>query len=196
MATRADALPTRPPLTLVQKLVLAALILGGLGVAYYLIKPMLLGDEPPIRVRNGSVDLVLPSPPDWTGEWAAESDDWTPSKGKGSGTLLVKVESAAGFSCGAGQTGSGKEVWISYSDDPERVTLKAEGSSGKTKVRPKNKLLAAGTLVLRYGQEGAGYITGVGAKDGSNEWSCTFTAREQLGTIIICPAGQSVCSKQ
>ena len=193
MAENSGRTSTKPPLTTYQLIAIVAVILALAALTYFAFRLFTTGVEPPIRVRNGSIDLVLPSPPEWTGDWAGENDDWTPSKGKGSGTFLVKVESAPGFSCATGQTGSGKEVWISYSEDPERVTLKAEGSSGKTKVRPKNKLVKASSQLLRYGREGVGYITGVGAKDGSNEWSCTFTAREQLGTIIICPAGQSVC---
>jgi hypothetical protein len=141
-----------------------------------------LSNEPPIRVRNGSMKITLDS-----GAWKDDGDAWSPSTGNNGGGFTVTVDCAPGFSCEKGQTASGKEVWVLYSDKTE-VTFKSAGSSGKTKVQPKNRLAKADPQELRYGQAGdKGYIIGVGVKDGANTWSCTFSSRDALSVINIIP---------
>lgn len=141
-----------------------------------------LSNEPPIRVRNGSMKITLD-----TGDWNDDGDAWSPSTGNNGGGFTVTVDCAPGFSCENGQTAIGKEVSVLYSDKTE-VTFTVAGSSGKTKVRPKNKLARATSRELQYGQPGdKGYITGVVVKDGGNRWSCTFSSREALSVINIMP---------
>ena len=147
------------------------------------------GDEPPIRVRNGSVDVELPETADWT----ADGDAWTPSKGRGSGTFQVKVESAPGYSCKAGQTGSGKEVWVWYSETAEQVTFKSEGRPERRRSGQRPSSRKPAIRYLRYGQEKPGYITGVGVRDGSKTWSCTFSSAAELIAIDICSSPGTVC---
>jgi hypothetical protein len=121
------------------------------------------------------------------GEWTPDGDAWSPSTGRNGGGFTVTVVCTPGFSCEQGQTASGKEVWVLYSDETE-ITFKSTGSSGKTKVKPKDKLAKAKSEVLQYGQTGdKGYIVGVGVKDGAKTWSCTFSSREALSVINIMP---------
>ena len=139
-------------------------------------------NEPPIRVRNGSMKITLDA-----GDWKEDGDAWSPSTGNNGGGFTVTVDCAPGFSCENGQTASGTEVWVLY-DDKAEVTFKCAGSSGKTKVRPKNTLAKAAFGELQHGQPGdKGYITGVGVKDGAKKWSCTFRSREALSVINIIP---------
>jgi hypothetical protein len=141
-----------------------------------------LSDEPPIRVRNGSMTITLDS-----GDWKDDGDAWSPSTGNNGGGFTVTVDCAPGCNCENGQTASGKEVWVLYSDKTE-VTFRSTGSSGKTKVQPKNKLAKAKARELQYGQAGdKGYIIAVGVRDGANKWSCTFSSHEALSAINIIP---------
>jgi hypothetical protein len=121
------------------------------------------------------------------GEWKDDGDAWSPSTGNNGGGFTVTVVCGPGCDCEKGKTASGKEVWVLYSDKTE-VTFRFAGSSGKTKVQPKNKLVKAATQELEYAPAGdKGYIIGVGVKDGANRWSCTFTSREALSAITIDP---------
>jgi hypothetical protein len=170
--------PLTPTLWILIVVVLIVLVGGGLYVVM-----SLLGDEPPIRVRNGSMEVVLAQ-----GEWKDDGDAWTPSEGKSRSAFTVTVVSANGHACQAGQTGSGKEVWVLYSDKSEFTFKFAGFFNPKTKVRPKDKLAKITPQLLRYGQpDDGGFVIGVGTRSGANTWSCTFASPEQLSEITIDP---------
>ena len=115
--------------------VLIVVVLLALVGASLFVVISLLGNEPPIRVRNGSMEVVLAQ-----GEWKDDGDAWTPSEGKSGKGFTVTVVSANGHACQNGQTGSGKEAWILYSGKTEFSFRFAGLFNPKTKVRPKNKL--------------------------------------------------------
>jgi len=140
-----------------------------------------LSDEPPIRVRNGSMTIALVS-----GKWKADGKAWTPFDGKNGGGFIVVVEIATRSGRMLGQPVFGKEVEISYSDGAV-ITFKRGTFSKKTKVTPKRDLLLTADPVLEYGQPGKGYITGVEVKDGSTSWRCGFENRAALSEIDIYP---------
>jgi hypothetical protein len=153
------------------------------------VKPT--GEEPPIRVRNGSMKLELDS-----GEWRDDADGWSPSTGKNAGGFTVKVESANGHTCGAGgQIARGNEVRVWYNSKPV-VSFRFAGASGKTKVQPRDSLARTSPQLLRYGKIGdSGVITGVEVKDGADTWSCTFKSGDALSVISVCPAPNRACDK-
>ena len=188
MAERTVRTAAKQPLTPTLWVLIVVVLITLVGAGLYVVMS-LLGDEPPIRVRNGSMEVVLGQ-----GEWKDDGDAWTPSEGQSRKGFTVTVVSANGHSCQNGQTGSGKEAWILYSDKTE-FTFKFAGIfNPKTKVRPKGELARVTPQVLRYGQPGdQGYIIGVGTKDGSNTWSCTFASREQLSEIIVCSKQGLAC---
>lgn len=140
-----------------------------------------LSDEPPIRVRNGSMTMTLVS-----GKWKADGKAWTPFDGKNGGGFIVVVEIAARSGRMLGQPVFGKEVEISYSDGAV-ITFKRGTLSKKTKVTPKRDLRQTADPVLEYGQPGKGYITAVDVKDRGTSWRCAFQSRAALSEIDIYP---------
>jgi len=87
-----------------------------------------LSDEPPIRVRNGSMTMTLVS-----SKWKADGRAWTPLDGRNGGGFIVVVELAPRSGRVLGQPVFGKEVAISYSDGAV-IKFKHGTFSTKTKV--------------------------------------------------------------
>jgi hypothetical protein len=175
--------PLTPTLWILIVVVLIVLVGGGLYVVM-----SLLGDEPPIRVRNGSMLIELAG----IQEWKADGDAWTPSDGKSAGTFQVKVDASGDAVCEGGRAASGKDISIWYSDNTE-VRFKLSGLFGKkTKVWPKDKLERADPRSLRYEQVGvSGYIARVEVK--GTPLKCTFSGASQLNAINICPGSNPAC---
>ena len=188
MAERTDRTAAKQPLTPTLWILIVAVLIVLVGGGLYMVMS-LLGDEPPIRVRNGSMDIELVQ-----GQWDDSGDGWSPSGGWNWGTFEVKVTSANGHPCGDGQTGSGKEVWVRYSDRTE-ISFTSTGSMmGKTRVKPKNKLEKVSPQLLRHGGAAdGGFIVAVGAKGGGKPWSCEFKERSDLDVISICPRSNPAC---
>jgi hypothetical protein len=138
-------------------------------------------DEPPIRVKNGSMTLTLVS-----SEWKGSERAWTPLAGTNAGGFIVVVEVRSRSRYALGQPVFGKEVEISYSDGAV-IKFKIGGRPGKTKVTPKRLLKKISDQVLEYGQPGKGYITGVEVKVPGTSWRCTFRGRTGLSEIDIYP---------
>jgi hypothetical protein len=138
-------------------------------------------DEPPIRVRNGSMTLTLVS-----SEWKASEKGWTPLDGTNAGGFIVVVEVATRSGRVLGQPVFGTEVGISYSDGAV-IRFKHGARPKKTKVTPKRALKKKKDDVLEYGQAGKGYITGVEVKDRNTSWRCAFNSRDGLSEIDIYP---------
>ena len=138
-------------------------------------------DEPPIRVRNGSMTIALDS-----SEWKASGEAWTPLDGTNAGGFNVVIEVATRSGRATGQPVFGKEVEISYSDGAV-IRFKRGPSSKKTTVTPKRVLQKTAGPVLEYGQPGKGYIDAVEVKDSSTSWRCAFESRDRLSEIDIYP---------
>ena len=164
-------------------------------------------DEPPIRVRNGSMILhaAEDSAAQKTWRWErqdSDSDEPEPSYSHepnhldpqlGS-QLWVKVQPGTGtYSCDGAQTiGSAPNVFIDYGSASDKVTVRFKRSkrttfaSRRTKVRPEGslKLVDAATLQV----PGEHFITEVRA----GSLRCTFGTKESLTMIYICST-ESVC---
>lgn len=138
-------------------------------------------DEPPIRVRNGSMTIALVS-----SEWMPSGQSWTPRDGTNAGGFIVVVEVVTRPGRVMGQPVFGREVEVFYSDGAV-IRFKHGPTSKKTKVTPKRALQKIADPVLEYGQPGKGYITGVEVKDRSTSWRCEFKSRTTLSEIDIYP---------
>jgi hypothetical protein len=145
-----------------------------------------LSDEPPIRVRNGSMKITLGS-----SQWAAAGQAWVPLEGTNAGGFIVVVEFATSSGRRLGQPVFGTEVDISYSDH-KVVKFKVDPSAKKTKVTPKGILQKTADRVLEHGQAGKGYITGVTVKDRGTSWTCALGSRNALSEIDIYPLPHAI----
>jgi hypothetical protein len=188
MAERTGRMAAKQPLTptlwILIVVVLIALVGGGLFVVM-----SLLGDEPPIRVRNGSMNIELDRE-----HWVDNGNGWSPSAGRPSGTHAVEVRTAGADTCPAQDP---KATWqvvsIMYSDKV-RILLTPSASSN-TVVTPKSELANPSNAprLLQHGAPGAGYIEQIELRGGGKPWSCTFTDAGQLSVINICPGLKPGC---
>lgn len=143
-------------------------------------------DEAPIRVRNGSLELILiTKSQDW--EAVGGSPNWRIDGGKRfTDNYEVTVAVKAGATCGGSLTATGSDVVLTYSNG-EKIRLQSTGRH--TFVKPDN---ANTTLVrdpnneqlLRYAP--AGFLQTIAVGNGANPATmCTFTAATQLDHIIV-----------
>ncbi len=147
------------------------------------------GNEPPIRVRNGSMifELVTKNWP--SAKWSSDGNNWTPSEGTSKGTLQVVVQSANGYDCPAGKSYQGNSVEVAY-DKTTKVTVHGSGN-GKTFLTPKAALdLVAGSndTVLKHGEDGVGVITSFVVRGHGQPQTCSVTPGAAHPTIdvLIC----------
>ena len=162
-----------------------------------------LSDEPPIRVRNGSIDVFAGEEDGTPWKWEAENGDADedqpsfshepnhlhPEFGKDLWVKVVAVGSPAAdsYECKNNvMTGTARMVFIDFTSGTSPVNGKLRRSrSGlinqRTKVRPKGALTldSTGTILKSAGD---GFVTSV--RVGSLE--CTFKKKESLDTIYIC----------
>jgi len=189
MAENSGRTSTKPPLTTYQLIAIVAAIVALAALTYFAFRLFTTGVEPPIRVRNGSMEIELGS-----GKWVGNGNGWSPSGGKPSSTYAVEVRTASGHSCPAQDPQARWQVVsITYSDNV-RILLTPSASSN-TVVAPKRELenpINAPRL-LRHGMPGVGYISQIDLRGGGNPWSCTFTAAQQLSVINICPGSNPAC---
>ena len=138
-------------------------------------------DEPPIRVRNGSMTIALVS-----SEWKPSGQSWTPADGTNAGGFIVVVEVVTRSGRVMGQPVFGKEVEIFYSDGAV-IRFKR----GPLRRRPRSRRSASSrrsrTRYWSMGNRATGYITGVEVKDRSTSWRCAFKSRAALSEIDIYP---------
>lgn len=167
------------------RLVVVVALLVALAGIGFVVSVVAQGDEPPIRVRNGSMEVELVS-----GTWVESGDAWSPSTGATAGTYFVKVVGGTGFTCEANRTvGSGNVVSVSYSDG---VMIRFTPANGKTGVRPKSDLTRVTPALLRHGTAGTGHISGV-TVTGPAGVTCSFPTAAALSEIRICPARNAFC---
>jgi len=145
------------------------------GIAWQKIRSS--GDEAPIRVRGGSIEIETQD-----GEWKDGNDAWvnTTSGKINVGELWVKVTSSTA-TCKA----MGKPVHVVYSIPNVRVTFTTSGAFiwNKTRVSPKGGMAFVDGKHLRAGTAGdGGHITEVRAKN----LTCSLAAGSENVEINIC----------
>ena len=163
---------------------MAAAALAGavlVGIVLYIASDFFdTGDEPPIVVKNGSIELkLLTATQSWVQDGTA--DKWKISSGtRGKEPFDITVAHTGG-TCSS-QTASGKIIRVTYSD-LSYVDLEARNKKTKVTVGPNGKVLApVGDKVITYGNAGVGYINGIIV---DNVPLCAFTAASQLTHIVF-----------
>jgi hypothetical protein len=172
------------------------LIVGGvtataLAIALFFFGAFSTGDEAPIRVRNGSLDLYVASNNQkWKpGTNPADARHWRINGGKrANAALSIAIAVNPGASC-SNQAATGDLLTIAYSvngvvvsvhDDPNDHYHAMVDSNADLVVSKKD----SNGRLLSY--ESDGYISSVTlTKGGTAVASCTFTKKEQLGDLVI-----------
>lgn len=135
------------------------------------------GDEPPIRVQNGSLDLQLLTRHE---HWIQQGDarHWKISGGARSKDLLdISVAVNTGASCDA-QAGSGHVLTLTYNDG---ATVQAQSSGNHTSVVSSADLtLSAKGHLLTY--SASGWISRITL---DKALTCNFSAKNQLADMVI-----------
>jgi hypothetical protein len=176
------------------------LIVGGvtaaaLAIALFFFGAFETGDEAPIRVRNGSLELYVASN---NQKWKhatnpGDARHWRISGGKRANAALsiaiaVNPSAGPGVSC-SNQAGTGDLLTISYSVNGVTVTVHDDPNDTKHTLVESNADLVVSKKdtnerLLAY--EPAGYINNITlTKGGTAVASCSFTKAEQLGDLVI-----------
>jgi hypothetical protein len=176
------------------------LIVGGvtaaaLAIALFFFGAFDTGDEAPIRVRNGSLELYVASN---TQKWKhatspGDAKHWRISGGKRKNQTLsiaiaVNGSTAPGASC-SNQAGTGDLLTIGYSVNGVVVTVHDDPNDHKHALVESNADLVLSTKdsnerLLSY--DPVGYISSITlTKGGTTVASCTFTKADQLGDLVI-----------
>jgi hypothetical protein len=139
------------------------------------------GDEPPIRVKNGSLDLDLPK---GSGAWEKDPDakHWkiAGNKEKKSTDFTVALFPDPGKTNCTFTTATGSSVVITYSDS---TTVTLEIKNKKTKVTATGDLSTSqNDELLRYPGPANGYIKDITVGSSS---MCTFSSASELSVALI-----------
>ena len=138
------------------------------------------GDEPPIRVKNGTLDLWLLSN---RGEWTQDgnSRNWKLPGRRKSDDLGIVIAVGDGAVCKAPLERTGRKLEVHYSDATE-VDLQSTGNHTKL-TASKDLTIRRGTAQLLTYQGGPDdYISSI-VLDGATV--CSFTAKTQLYSLVI-----------
>jgi hypothetical protein len=153
---------------------------AGAAAAWFKMKAFVAtGDEPPIRVKNGSMELQLLTK---AGSRKWDDPDGNPRKwevsggSRGKDEFQVTIVVRNGATCSS-QAVSGRTVEVEYSDGT-RVELKATGK--KTRLKSSKDLTRTDeerTLVYTA----SGHIQKITV----DTFTCTFTGPDQLEHVLV-----------
>jgi len=152
---------------------------AGAVAAWFKLRALVAtGDEPPIRVKNGSMEFQLLTKAG-SRNWDEDGNPrkWKVSGGsRGKDEFQVTIVVRTGATCSS-QSVSGKTVEVEYSDDT-KVELKATGkktrlTSGKDLTRTDEK------RTLEYTE--SGHIRRITV----DSFTCNFTDRDQLEHVLV-----------
>lgn len=138
------------------------------------------GDEPPIRVKNGSLDLWLLSN---RGQWKQDgnSRNWMGPGRRKKDDLDIIVAVGDGATCKAPLDRTGRKLEVHYSDSTE-VDLQSTGNHTKV---TSSKDLAPGNRMLQLLTYQGGpddYISSI-VLDGATV--CTFASKQQFHGLVV-----------
>jgi hypothetical protein len=153
------------------------------GVAAYFFATLASGDEPPIRVKGGSEDLII-SYDQW--EKDGSNQDWKPkNRGRGKDKLNVVVLYNAGAVC-KGHYVEADKISVEYVDgsDTNSVSIKSTGNHLKVKSE-KDLALSSSDTTLSYGVPHQGRISRLIVDGDDQNPYCTFGSGEDLDQILI-----------
>ena len=171
--------------------VLAAVVV----VVVRLFRVSVLGNEPPIRVKNGSIQIDVSAGNNWK-----ENDDdgsWSPDQGAHPDLFSVKVTGqGATAGCLNGLTAAGKMIDVSYSGGGGVLFRATKQVLRKyTRVTGFGGDLVPEGQYLRYDKGGAGYISGIVVRGGGSLWNCTFNQKDASLEIYICSSPDAPACK-
>lgn len=184
------------------KWLLLLIAVGLIVLGAYVVKTRFytLSEEPPIRVKNGSMEIIL-----LRGQWVPNKSSnptaWVPmDDDQTKGLYDVKVAQGPGVTCESGwngMSGDVNKIVVTY-NDKFKVTFMPDNAAGKSKthVTPHNGLVLAVGLgqVLRH--DVIGFIETVTVHEkGGGQLKCGFDATAQAD-IAICPPGHAACGVQ
>ena len=171
------------PIVFTAAVLLGAAIVGG--------AVMLLGffsdsEEAPIRVKNGSLELIIVSA---SQQWqqAGSSGNWRIANAERySDNYEVTAAVKAGATCGGSTTATGSDVVFTYSDGK---VIRVQSTGNRTAVKPDAGATmtwdAATPQKLSYVATG-GYLATIAVGNGANPTTmCTFTAANQLDHVLL-----------
>ena len=155
-------------------------ILIGAGAILLLRVRADTGDEPPIRVKNGSLELHLLAK---NATWTSAGNHWKTSGTRVHDPLQLTVATRGKANCSL-YTVAANLLVIHYADPNGTEVMKVEiqSTGNHSKVTPSQpmSISASDTTVLTYGSPG--FIKSIEA-DGTA--MCTFSAASQLDHLII-----------
>jgi hypothetical protein len=142
------------------------------------------GDEPPIRVKNGSLVITLDA-----SKWKKKRSGWQPQKGHSGESYDVVVIKGDGSTFTLDKNKIYQRIRIEY-DDGAAVIIESEGRGKKTSITCNRSLHRVSPNQIIYGEKNKGYISGVYA--GANgpppsKPDCSFRSARELREIIISP---------
>jgi hypothetical protein len=164
-----------------------ALILGGaiVAVAYKLLAA---GDEPPIRVKKGSMYLELLTDADE--KWEPEtptSPNWKISKGTRSKDDLRVVVVTTGSHTGCqNQPATARSAELTYTEGTNIYKVRLQSTQKHLLILPLGgkRFTQEDDRNLKYEVQ-AGYISKIVVGQGSGEWKCNFAADQLEGIFVL-----------
>lgn len=172
----------------IQRALVVVGALAALALAGFLVYRFFLAsdDEPPIRVKNGSLELELCD----GSHWASQADRWEPPKGRNNGGFWVTFAAASGHRC-ATLMATGKQVQIYYSTSPNTPQVLMLPHY-RTRVQPKPNVSpkTGQGEILTSGQPGdTAYISKVEVLGGAQPETCSFNSDAELTYVDISTNG-------
>lgn len=136
-------------------------------------------DEPPIRVKNGTMELWLLSHSDgWIRD--GNSRNWKLHGRRTKDDLDIMIAVGSGATCTAPLDRSGRKLEVHYSDSTE-VDLQSTGNHTKVTASKDLTMRDGAPQLLTYGGP-TDYISSI-VMDGKT--ICTFTAADQLHSLVV-----------
>lgn len=162
-------------------LAVAAVVGAAAGAFCCVMLTTSTGDEPPIRVRNGSLELHVLSGAE---TWKKTGNHWNITGGKRlNDDYQIAVTSNPGAACSGNGSATGTPLRITYFDGTATLKYVELKVNGKHTEVESNAALQISTdkKVLSYNPE-TGYIQNIYI-NGNNV--CTFTDKTQLDNLLI-----------
>lgn len=162
------------PVAMIVAAAAGAAIIG--GILYFTLADT--GDEPPIRVQTGSLELYLPSTSNKHWNQNADAKHWRISGGhRGKDPLDVTIAVNSGANCTA-QSGLGNLLTVHYNNG---MTVDIHSTSKHTLVDSSHDLgLSTDRHLLTYKTEG--FISSIVL---DNKTLCTFTDAKQFADLVV-----------
>ena len=138
------------------------------------------GDEPPIRVKNGSLELHLLAT---NGTWTSTGNHWKTSGTRAHNALQLTVATRGKANCSA-YTITANLLVIHYADQSGNEVMKVEiqSTGNHSKVTPSQPMFVSPGDPTVLGYFDAGFIKSIEA-DGTS--MCAFSAASQLDHLLI-----------